>query len=328
MSRRAKEYSGLYNSALKEAYIATLQNKTEADSCSAAFRKLAVMEKDIDKDLCQMGTSELKIALDQLLKNRKDDAYAVLKLLRAYVLYCRELGIRGVTFAMDSYTPEIGDRSRDLYVANALDLAACHDSLYSAIDEQTSDLILRGYEWLAFMGVPEASIPNISTSDVDLTARSVLDRSSGHTYYIYRESLPVFEALVSADKFRIVHHQGEDGPVYASYARKKGDKLLRSIKKEPTTEDLQKNAAAARRAMTKKGKYVRQLNYGKLWESGWYSRLFEAERARLLVSIDVMAAEYCRTHTFNEETNPENTLLNVEKRFKHAYRIWKAAFRV
>lgn len=328
MSRAGKEYDSMYNQTLKEAFLSTVADKADREACTSLFRRLAVSEKELNKDICQMSRADLKPVLDGILAKRKDRGFNILQTLQAYVSYCRSLGVMGVTTAVDEYEPEMGDRFLESYVANPLDLSICHDQLYGPVDGITSDLILRCYEWLAFFGVPEADIPGIRVSDVDFTDRTVTDGATGNTYYIYREAMPVFEAILGADRFRIKRYGGEDGPVYRYYKRIDSPQLLRGIKREQTAALLTKNAALARRDAVGQGKTIRKLNYGRLWESGWFYRSFEREMARIDTQLDKMCDEYIRTHEFSDEVSADLQWRTVAKRLKHTYRVWKAAFRV
>jgi len=118
------------------------------------------------------------------------------------------------------------DKTQNRMVGSPGNLELVLDASLNAVCYDCSDLIYRGFLWLAFTGLPDVDAVNLSSSDVHLSDGYI--ESCGTFFPIYDEAAETLDKLVHLNAFNII---GREGNAFAiqNVRRSEGDKLLRSI---------------------------------------------------------------------------------------------------
>lgn len=325
----------MYNSEVKEKFITEFStNAGRRHVAVVMFNSLEPFEKNWGADICTRGKDELQAAVGEIVGFRDKSKRTRLSILREYFRWCVENNVEGAgnaIFEIDNGDLGLEKLKRQM-VANPQHLQRYLNCICDKESEETTDCIYRCLYWLAYGGIEdEETALKVLASDVKLDKKLV--KYDGDEFPIYREAIPAFKNCVDLKEFNYKH------PNYDKTVKKgraKGQYLLRGI-----TET--KSYKAMRATMSKKAKNARfmsekdkndeslqlKLSYYRVWLSGLFYRMYEAERAGMPPDFTAAASRFMEGKTYKLDSG--RNLIGAKQRqlardYLHDYNRWKEAY--
>lgn len=324
----------MYNTEQKENFISEFTTNTgRRNAAVVMFNALEPYEEAWGADVCTRNTEELQPVVSEIVGFRASSKKLRLTILREYVKWCISHGVPGACDGL-LQIDEIGlEKLKRQMVANPQHLQRYLDCICDKESEETVDCIYRCFFWLAYGGMKESDVLNVTVSDVDLTEMIV--RHNGVEYPIYREALSAFKNCITLGQFRYKHpNYGADKMVFKD--RASGTMLLRGISET-------KSITAVRVEMSRKAKNPKykpdsaddslnlKLSFYRVWLSGLFYRTYEAERAGMPVDFMAAAGEFMDGKTYHLERS--RNLIGAKQRqiasdYLEDYSRWKEAYSI
>lgn len=307
----------MYNSDIKARFIASYTTSlVTASSLSKLFEETAPAEEAEGVDLCAMKPSQISKAVNAVDwhsdgKRRITQAY-----LRAYGRWCRENGVPGARQELCDFRLAGASSTAKKLVAGPHDLQKILDDTLSPESDLTVDNVIRVFYWLVFAGMRRDEIEMLTAENVDFSLLCV--KLGGREYPIYPQALPAMHNVVELASFRYVH------PKYAPSFRDRypGNRLLRMIKSDADTAEIEKLFSKKRAAADPDGK--RRFNYSTLRKSGFFYRYYVLEREGVADPFEDVALMFLDESQRRDSLTAYNSTYSL----KQDYAMWKDAFRV
>lgn len=329
----------MYNAELKERFVSEYsKDESKRKALYTLFGAIEKYEVELSKDFSRMGRQELEYVLPEIAGLRHKSRHSRSALLKDYVKWCVDHHVDGATTEVANINfGELGlSKMRRQSVANPQQLQVYLDSVFEKESEETSDVVLRCYFWLAYMGVMnEEDALAIEVSDVSFEDMAI--RFRGREYPFYREAIPAIKKCVTLRSFRDARSNRSS----ASYKiRGAGTKLLRT-----TSDDVSANvirATICRKAKAKQRKLAIEqsgnnktaglsLSYTRVWLSGRFYDMLEKERAGMSVDFTYLAEEFMEGKTYDLSSGRNTLKAKVKwyaKEYQRDYERWKQAHAV
>lgn len=302
-------YSSFYNSEQKLAFMASGRQKAKPGKLIRLFDAFAPYEELWGFDLVLQGIEPLQNAFDQITGEFSEagrvEALTVLMAYREW--YLETSGKKDPCEGILLLNAEQAEDVRRKYVASQQHLRMVLDEVYDDPSENTLDCVFRGYFWLAFIGVPSSEIISITMDEVDFYTMQI--HHKGIDYKLPQEGVAEFHKLCELTHFRSVHRN----PDYEHIkTRISGDELLRGSAKVSLGKQYL-NDSACRKIVRSDYK----LDFGDVFASGLFCRLFEFERLGRPIEFkgDVTKSDVVK---HNAGAAPY--------KYKSRYMEWKEAF--
>lgn len=312
----------MYNEAQKIKFINDYTIKESTYKVvSTLFETTQRYEEQWGADLCTRSAEELQPMIDEIAGLKSKSKIMRLTVLKEYVRWCKEMNIQGVCDGMLN-VHEVGlKRVRDQMVASPLHLQKCLDIVFLPEAENTIDNTYRCFFWLAYAGMEESDIFEVTSDNVDF-CKGVI-RFGNNEYPLYREAVAAFLKAVASTEF--LHIQG-DKKFYRS--RVLGNQLLRGVKVMPDVKRMRTTISKKSLAAERRGKMVEMLTYSRVYSSGVFYRMYELERAgepvdftsEIMKSVKPTDNSPTGSHVFKVRFNSKKEGLETD------YVRWKLAF--
>lgn len=324
----------MYNSEIKEQFIAQFTTGVARRNAAVVmFNALEPYEKAWGADICTRSAEELQPVVTEIVGFRTSSKKLRLNILRSYVKWCLEHGVPGACDGLLQIESLGLEKLKRQMVANPQHLQRYLDCICDEESEQTVDCTYRCYFWLAYGGMNEETVLDVVTSDVHLDEMVV--RHNGEEYPIYREAIRAFKDCMTLTQFRVNHPNYDPNKPHIK-DRAPGDTLLRGI---GDTES--KSIYAMRVTMSKKAKKAKvetaseddsldlNLSFFRVWLSGLFYRMYEAERAGM--PVDFMDIAEQKTDGTTQSSGRD--LIGEKKRriagdYMKDYLRWKEAYSI
>lgn len=305
----------MYNEERKLRFIEDA--KKSEDYAKSVFHNLSCVEKEHDKDLCELPVEILQPVVNSRLGIRTRSVEIGLSILRDYERWCREQGYP-VSGGIGLIEVDMADKMRRLMVASPQHLEYILNKAFEPVDSETVDCLYRCYLWMAFSGFSEDESLSVKVSDVDFDAMMI--HHGGKSLDIYREAVSAFKLACSATEFAYKHKN-----YTTRRSRFPGELLMRGMR-----TDSIKLAAARSFTQRKLDAAGSDVSYGRIYLSGIFYKAYEAERYGAKVSFDDMVVSRLRNgerkyHSNYTMTKAANA---IRKDLFDDYEHWKEAFRV
>lgn len=301
-------------------------NAATATVVANIFESLAKYEEKYDMDICQMDAESMQSIFDEVAGLKCSSIDNVLYILKSYSRWCLLMGFPGANDSMSKIENAGIKKLRDYMISGPLELAIYLDKTHNSVAEDCLvDNVWRCYDWLAFMGVDEADILDIKTSDV-ITSTMVV-RCHGKEYDIPKEAYTVFRNLVRLTEFKFRHSlYSED----IERLRAPGDVLLRSYAPFESVVDLRDRVSRKRIRKSKDGQSMKKLSYKRIQYSGIFFRAYELERAGLIPDfteeINHRMSKLQPTGVAKNEKSKLKYKMQLIRDIQTDYKRWKMAF--
>ena len=318
----------MYNADQKKQFIL---NYTKTDStrkaCVALFNALEPMEESWGADISTVGANSAKEAIENVVGMRMDSITQRLAILRKYAQWCLDNNKEGARGDLLIVKIDSEAKMRKQTVKNPKHLQAYLNAICSPESEQKADNVIRCYFWLAYAGLDEEDALRVNSKDVDL-ARMIITLD-GREYVLPRESRAAISNCKTLKSFRFDHpNYTANSPVERNRAA--GEKILRGVRSEPTSNVIRSVASRAARIAERNNKTDLRLSYFRVWLSGLFYRIYEDDVAGI---IDVHAAFVSYAEEEERRKNPEldmtdkaqrTKVLHVANTYFRDYKRWKA----
>ncbi len=330
-----KKKNAIYNVEQKERFLAAEGlSETMERLFRNVFEYVAGFEESRGADICTWGADEAREILQSLAGFRSYSSANRAKLLKRYVQWCVDSGVEGATDTILAIHVDGKDRIRERLVSGPAHLQRCLDAVFSPELNRTTDNILRGYCWLAFIGLSEEQIAALEENQVDLNTGVIT--VARRAYEIPAEAFVCLRILKEAEQFRYYHaNYGKD---FVLRDRAEGKRLLRGIRNpEPSIRNLRTGLSAQIAEAGKNGESVPiKFSYSRLWLSGEFFRMYQREQQGGEVDFAYLGERAIRAREENntpyklkaEKGNrTENgKMRELARDYEKDYRNWKAAY--
>lgn len=314
----------MYNEELKTKFINyhTTSDRTRGN-CVALFNALEDFEVEQGADICTIKADLLLPALNDVMGVKSRSATTRHSILKEYAKYCINNNVDGACDALLNIVCNTYEKLKTRTVPSPKGLQAYLDTVFDKESEQTIDNLYRCYFWLAFGGMIEDDIFEVTNNDIDFRRMVVRYDKRNTVIPIYTEALDAFYNCVELEKFRHKHScYSEDKQMQY---RIDGNLLLRGIKK-----DLNKSTTKAE-ISKRTSKNDVKLSYLRAWMSGVFYRMWEAELLGKPVDFFYIAGERMENREYKLDSG-RNTLVAKQKQlardYLEDYRRWKMAWRL
>lgn len=326
----------MYNAEIKTRFVTEFTTSVARRSAAIIlFNTLEPYEQAWGADICTRHTEDLNPVLSEAVGFRSSSKKLRISILQSYVRWCISQNVPGVCDdVLHIEDLGIGKLKRQT-VANPRHLQRYLDCICDKESDETVDCIYRCFYWLAYGGMNADDVLSVKASDVDLD--EMLVRFNGNEYPIYREAIHAFKNCKELTQFRYKHpNYADDKQRYKD--RAPGDMLLRGIS-EPKSLDAMRVDMSRRGAKLSKSKDAAQLDeslnlklsFYRVWLSGIFYRMYEAERAGMPVDFMGVAAQFMDGKTYNLEKS--RNLIGAKQRqvaagYLEDYNRWKEAYAI
>lgn len=327
----------MYNEELKLRFIKDYTKSVENQKqCRSTFNAAEKYELMWDADICTRSVEDVTPMLEEIAGIRKNTSASRVVILRKYAQWCIEQGVKGSCDSLLRVEVVGLESIRHKMVANPKmlekRLSATFDN-YAASEsdiKNSIDNIYKGFYWMAFAGIPEEDILQITSDEVHFD--EMLIRHKDINYPIYTEALPVIRSCVEADSFLYFHSN------YKSSLRPRlqGSKvILRSFDSVYSVPTMRSALSRiTRRRVIDNAKDESQafkLSYVRVKLSGMFYRKYQDEIAGDEIDFRVEAKEFVQGKAYKEgfRTNTtEAKQRRAELDYMRDYQRWKLAFRL
>lgn len=320
----------IYNPDLKERFI---KEEVSSDNMKRLFRNVfeyaSKYEEKNDADLCTWNKDQTQELLESLAGFRSYSSDNRAKLLKRYVRWCCEEGVEGVTDYIFTVTVDTYKKIKERTLSDPGHLQRCLNSFLSPEPNKTVDNILRGYCWLAYMGLSEEEIQSVTVDDVDLNNGIV--KLATKVYIVPNEAFVCLRILKEASEFRYYHSEYSKDYIWRDRAA--GDKLLRGLRNpEPNIRNMRSMLSKK----TSGGDTLAKLSYSRVFLSGEFYRMYQKEQNGLPVDFIYLGERSIRMRAekdkpYKLESEKGRRTENGKKRelareYEQDYIRWKEAY--
>lgn len=327
----------MYNTELKERFIKDFSTNTgRRHLATVMFNSLEPYEEAWNADFCTRSKDELTPVVSELVGFRTNSKRTRMSILNEYVRWCIKNNIDGACDEL-FLIEELGlDKLKRQMVANPQHLQRYLSCICDAESEETVDCIYRCFYWLAYSGMDDDEEALKVTVD-EVSFEDMVIRHGGKEYPIYREAIPALKNCVKLTQFRYKHpNYAPDKVVYKE--RAEGSTLLRGITNDKSVKAMRVDMS--RRAKNAKYKSISdtddksldlKLSFYRVWLSGMFYRVCEAERAGMPVDFMDVASIMMEGKTYKLDSG--RNLIGAKQRqlasdYLEDYNRWKEAYSI
>ena len=327
----------MYNEKTKLKFISEFSTSVSR-RCVAEllFEATEPYEKRWGADICTRDKEEVQQVVDDVVGARAMSQKTRLSILRSYARWCIENNVDGAQDGILQINTVGVEKLKRQTVANPQHLQRYLDRICDDETAKTVSCTYRCFYWLAYSGVlNEKDALDIITSDVDF--EDMMIRHGGQEYPIYREAITSFKMCVNLTTF-VYKHPNYTGCKEVLRIRGDGNLLLRGFNETVSLYSMR--VQMSRRASEHKTKNTTcvdngilglKLSYYRVWLSGLFYRMYEAERAGMPVDFTAVAEQFMESKTYKLDSG-RNTLAAKRKALARSYLIdynnWKEAYSI
>ncbi len=314
----------MYNSELKTKFI---QSYTKSINTAAVattiFDAFEQYEQNWGADLCTKSIKDLQPVIDKIVGLRLKSQWMSLIILKEYGAWCVAMKVPGACDGVCKITVAGIDKVRRQMIANPVHLQRYLNEIFDKESEDTIDILYRCYYWMAFAGIKESDVVEITDAEVDFTQLEI--HHDTENYPIYRESVTAFQKAVGLKSFAYKH------PNYNSVItrdRVSGNSIMRGVKAQTKIMTIRAVMSHKSAEAIAAGKTEHQLSFNRIWLSGLFYRMREREQAGIPVDFSEATIEFMkdRKYTIGDKSKLIYKQNRIEKEYMEDYQRWKMAF--
>lgn len=318
----------MYNADQKKQFIL---NYTKTDSirkaCVTLFNALEPMEESWGADISTVDEAKARTAMESVVGIRADTIAWRPRILREYARWCLKERKPGSCDALLKVEVSGDAKMRKHTVKNPRHLQSYLDAICDPESKLTVDMATRCYCWLAYAGMEEEDILRLTKENVDF--QNMVVTYNGKDYPLYREALKSVQACATMKYFMFEHPilSSQNGIIQRD--RAPGDQLVRGFRVELTGTTIRASLSRLAREAERAGKTDIRLSHYRLWLSGLFYRVYEAEVADIedpRILFFRFIQEYTRDKEFkldsgrNTKTAKQRSIANE---YYRDYQRWK-----
>lgn len=317
----------MYNTTQKEKFIYSYTTQVSVNKlCVQLFNKFEDLENSWGNDLCTREAKDLQIGLEKFCGIRNRSKLYPLKIIKAYIKWCIDNNIPGAIDGTIGLEEDFLGKLKDNTISGPVELQNYLNTICDPVEKDTVDNIIRCFYWLAFGGMKQVDIMNVTSNNIDLFY--MVARANNKEYVIYREAVPAIRKCIELRQF-LLDNPNHATPVYVD--RVDGNCLLRGIHGTPNQRSMK--VRLSKMANYKDSEHddspMVRLSYKKVWLSGIFYRLFEAERAGIEPDFISLAIELSEGKKYKLPDAPgalQSKYKKIAKIYAADYERWKLAF--
>ncbi len=314
----------VYNEPQKLAFIQeTITSENLAASAVTLFRGTAQYEFRKGADISTFHAEELTEVLDNVCGMRIRSRYTKKNILQKYLAWCVDTGKPGAVNEI-GLVVEVGDAQiRSKLVRSPAHLQVCLDRVFEPVENETQENTFRFFFWMAYGGMPEEQITKLTADDVHFEYLEVV--RGDDVAVLYRQGVPAIRSCMNATQFLYRNPAYTNrGDIYRD--RVPGDELIRGIRGTSSLYNFR--AQLSRKLIQKRNAGIRteELSYSRVWLSGTFYRILEAEQAGIrpdFYSLAMTSQNGIKALRSGTETEKRNTLDSIAFGFRTDYERWK-----
>lgn len=315
----------MYNTEQKEKFVKQYTVRASIrDACLSVFNAFEPYESGWGADLCTRDKETLQPIVDDMLGLRLNSHSLRLTILREYVKWCLNTGVPGACDGMLHVDSSSLEKMRRQTVRNPRHLQRYLDEICDPEKDGTADNTFRVFYWLAYAGMREEDIFRVKAEHVDLT--EMLVRLDGEEYPIYREAIPAFKNCMSLRQF-VYNHPNYTSPKPTYMDRAEGEILIRGIRGVPSVLTMRPELSRRSKRMLDSGRTNLQLSYYRVWISGVFYRIYEAELAGIGADFSKIAMDHMAGKNYKLDKGRNTPMAKQRKlavEYAADYERWKA----
>lgn len=313
----------MYNENLKTQFIREHTNSlSRAKLCTVIFNQTEKLEKQWGKDIyIQDDDTAINAIIQEVSGVRSRTGYVRTAIIKEYIKWCIANQLPGACDKLLHINTFEADTLKDHLVSNPAHLEKYLNEVFKPTEHQTIENIYRCYYWLAYSGLEEENIFNITNENIDLS-RMVIKHYQNE-YPIYREGVMAIKSCMDLTEFRYSH------PNYRSDVwreRTPGDILIRGIKSEKSIKAMRTSLSR----MSKKAGSKLKLSYYRVWLSGTFYRMYEKEQMGIQPDFTGIALKRMKNdNKFDSMKGHQESYYyhRVIADYQRDYRRWKDVYK-
>ena len=308
----------MFNKDLKDKFIEEQSgSKKTFDRVKSLMHAVGKFEDEWNADICTRSVEELTPVIGKIIGVRNYTHMTDLSTLRRYARWCLKNEVPGATDSLLQIKDVGYDKLVGCMVSGPKQLQERLNLVFPPESDCMMENVYRCFFWMAFSGLEEQETIMVTAKDVDL--KNLIIRVNGNKYPIYKEAVPVFRHLITANCF--MHLRGSQEIVIK---RTSGSSILRGIRDIGDMSYEKVRQAASRKVKTALGQSEDNLTitYTKTKLSGLFYRTYRTElslgKYDFDDAVDVYLKDKPRVTRFKREA--------VAAEYEVDYSRWKAAF--
>ena len=240
------------------------------------FRAAAPFEEKWGADLSTVPQVDLEEMIDKTCGVRLTSKYTNVTILRDYMRWCAANGFAGAHELGDVNYGNANSLVRESYVRNPEHLQQCMNKVFDRESDCTQDNIYRAFMWLAYGGMSEETAYSLETSDISFENMEAV--KNDEIAIIYRQGIQAIRNCVRLTEFTY-RNAGYINAGEIQRSRVPGTRILRGIRADQNMINFRSQLSRRLRKAREGGQSVDMLSYRKVWLSGVFYRVYEAEQA-------------------------------------------------
>lgn len=309
------------NQNAKGSFLLTLLDGKDRDTVVALFKTIELYEEKWGSQIQTRSVEEVQDFIDAELSKNKLYPATKFYFLKKYLRWCATKDIK-ITEGLDvkvglSWLSEYKNK----LIKDALQLRIYLDTLFSPEEEVSTDVLLRAYCWLVYMGLSDDQIDDLRISNVDLGEMIIV--VDGKVYDIYREAFRTLKLCVERDILKYNHSK------YSTLIKRiDGDRIVRGVKSERKVVTLKSDISTANKQALENGKTNLNLTPRSIKMSGIFDRQYEKERMGQPIDFSwLVASEYLEASK-QVDCQKRKASHRKEKNYQDEYYRWKIIFKL
>lgn len=311
----------IYNEELKDRFIRSYTaNLERATIAKGVFMVTAEKEMVWDRDVCTASAEMLEELVPKLKLRRAYRQSEACTILRAYIKWCYVQGIEGATLEGLGVFDKLLESLKKEFVSSPYELQNWMDAVFDPEENNTVDLIMRGFYWLIYAGMRPGDAIKVRPEDIDLSAMRVTYEDQ--SLVLYPESFYALDKIVNLSEFNYFH------PLYGKRVRPRLPEgtIFRGFKNEFTESNIRQQAFKLIREAVALNKTEKRLVPHTVWLSGLYFRTYLNEKRGIAPDFTEAIGRMSRKETYTDKLGPEVRIKAFQRQYLEEYLFWKMAY--
>lgn len=306
----------IYNEELKNRFVKHYaMDSVISQQCRRVFGLTGKYEAEWEADICSRDAADIQIVVDMILDKVNKTKWTYVSILKAYIQWCYVNNIDKSKNGFMGVTLEALEPYRLKYVSSPTHLQRVMNQVLHAEDLHSTDYIYRAAFWLAFSGLSNDDIVEITSDAIDIQSMNI--NWKGISYPIYKEARAVLEYVATSDVFTYIHSN------YTTQRKRvAGNAIIRGVRSDRSDADAFVHdfiTQIRRRGLADKGEV--KLSFADVRFSGNCYRLYQDELRGIPISF---YNEYIESVVGISKS--QNAAYVKMQGFHEKYNLWKLLF--
>ena len=314
----------MYNEEQKNAFIQeAVVSESTRKSAVNVMTAIAPFEEKAGRDIALWESEDLLSVLESVCGLRTRSKYSKLAIITNYRKWCAAKGFEGAK----GDTPDLSDLNTDkiktMLVRSPAHLQQCLDIVFDPESDETQDNVYRCFFWLAYGGMDEATIHKLTSKDVNFEYMEA--KYGSEVAILYRHSLQAVRNCVRLKSF-LYRNESYTNKKEIRRDRVPGEELLRGVRGTPSMMNFRMQLSRKLAEKRTDKEQTAPLTYTRVWLSGVFYRIYEAEQAGIAPDFHAIAMDSPggkKVLAGESKADPKTALQAIAKDFRTDYNRWK-----